>query len=394
MIESLDLKVRKYGLMRVINKYPCFFKALFQSKISIIFLPLKAFSALLYLAATSVYAFFNSRSKNGLLPSPKVKSKDIRLPRIISVGNIEVGGTGKTPVSVELARALRDKDADVVVVMRGYGRKGDRPVVVPSRTTGVVGKGEIDISIVPAEERSSKKTVELVGDEAVIYREVGIPVVIDGDRVRGVKLAIELFKPSHIILDDAFQHRRIHRDIDIVLVDHSRPLGNGFVLPLGTLREPPSALKRADIVIATRAKGREVPVEIKKIIEGKPFFVARHRVSSLVDAGGNELPVSAVHGRRVVLFSAIARPESFEADCIDAGLEIEASIRYMDHHRYSEKDAGEIFAEAGSEENIFITTEKDICKIADIFPAGERLFALRIKAEIGEMDTLVEMCLH
>lgn len=377
--------------MRIVNKYPFFYRIIFDSRIAALFVPLRALAALLYIAGYYFKSFFEGRKNYSDFRKGRA---NLPSPKIISIGNLEVGGTGKTPVSLELASEMMKRGASVVVVMRGYGRKnnGKDCIVVPS-SDNVVTASSKNLIFVPPNEPPSIDMAGIIGDEAMIYRERGIPLVVDRDRRRGTKLAVEIFNASHIILDDAFQHRKLPRDIDIALVDYSSPLGNGSMLPLGTLREPPSALKRADIVIATRAKERKVPREIVEIIDRKPFFISRHRLHSLVGVNGEEFELRSFSGRNVVLFSAIARPQSFEADCKEAGYEIEVSIRFLDHHKYTVDDIKCILTSASSEETIFFTTEKDFYKVGDIFPEPERLFAVRLRAEIEELRSLIELCL-
>jgi len=382
-----------FGHMKIVDKYPLYFKIIFHSWTSILFLPLKAVLAFLYGVVVMCRGMLLKRSVSREGKTLKLSIQSGRMPRIISVGNIEVGGTGKTPISLKIAEELISAGKRVVIVMRGYGRRGKDPLVVPSQPTEYSRDLEREIAVLSPDEGFSRRIVELIGDEAAIYRRRRVPLVIDADRMRGIKTAVKFFKSSHIILDDAFQNGNVYRDLDIVLVDYSNPLGNGWLLPLGRLREPPSALKRADVVIATRAIGSGFPGAIRKFVEGKNLFNARFRSDSLVGVDWHEIPLAEMSGRKAVIFSAVARPGSFENDCIKSGLNVSMSIRYIDHHRYTPEDVNEIIAASNREDVFFVTTEKDIQKIADIFPLKKRLFALKLEVEIDRIGELVKLCL-
>jgi tetraacyldisaccharide 4'-kinase len=326
-------------------------------------------------------------------------------PLVISIGNLEVGGGGKTPCAISLAETIRDGGGRPVVLSRGYGSIASRrwaPFAVPpargatdetpvSRTMTYGAFRELVSSSAAGGER--RALASFVGDEIVLYRERGIPVVIDPDRVRGAAWARELFSPTHLLLDDAYHVSTIEKDVDILLLDAQRPLGNGRLLPLGTLRERPEAAARADVVIFTRAEARLVPPAAARLVGGKPVFFGRHEPVDLMTRAGTALPLSFLKGRGVVLFSGIARPASFEEMAASLGALVDLAFRYIDHHRYGGGDVARMLREGG-EGAVFVTTEKDWVKAADLFPAANDVLALRVRMRIDAPRGRVESLLH
>ncbi len=310
-------------------------------------------------------------------------------PITISIGNIEVGGGGKTPAAIAIAGNIRRAGGAPVIVTRGYrsyAESAGRSVVIPGPGRSLEEEGEdyiierMFLDHVRAK-YSCTDRVKALGDEAARLAARGFPVVIAKDRTRGLKVATRLFDPTHLILDDAFHKFRIRKDIDLLLLDHARPFGRGWVLPAGTLREPPSSVRRSDAVIFTRSSGEDVPEEAERFLPGKKVYFSRHLPSGLRDRTGDLKPFSVCTGRKVVSFSGIARPESFESALIDVGLEPEVSIRFQDHHPYSEKDVSGILAE-GTDRSVYITTEKDRLKAIRFFDEKHDFYSLEIEMEI------------
>jgi tetraacyldisaccharide 4'-kinase len=286
-------------------------------------------------------------------------------PRVISVGNIEVGGGGKTPCVLALASALREKGKRPSVVTRGYGGRVDGVVAEP---------GDLD--------------AVKYGDEAVLYLSEGFPLAVSRDRAEGIRALAESVDPTHILLDDAFHRTEIPKDLDILLLDSQRPFGSGKLLPYGTLREPASAAARAGAVIFTRSSDSTVPEEARRYVEGRPVFFARHLPASLYGEEGVQVEPASLSGRKVVLLSGIARPASFERTAVEAGLDPEASYRFDDHHRYSAEDVEEIIRECG-ESCAYVTTGKDWAKVSGLFPQGVELMRLDLKMDIDRIDDLL-----
>ena len=319
-------------------------------------------------------------------------------PVVVSIGNLEAGGGGKTPCALRIARGIIDLGGLPVVVSRGYGGVAGRrgPCVVPAGRElrgGSEGGFLVDEELLASsspEAGSSARAAEVLGDEILLYRERGISVVIDPDRIRGAGLANRLFSPSHVILDDAFQNRSIRKDVEILLLDAERPYGNGRLLPAGTLRESPPATRRADAIIFTRARAPRVPREAEGYVRGTRVFFASHEPVDLLDRKGEPRPLSYLEGRECVLFSGIARPRVFEETVLSLGARPRAAFRFADHQRYARKDVHSMLLE-GSGETPYVTTEKDWAKAQGLFPEGAEVLALRIEMKIEGFEELLAL---
>lgn len=271
-----------------------------------------------------------------------------RLPRpVISVGNLTVGGTGKTPMVAWLARYLLEKGRRVVVLSRGYG-----------------GSAHGDVRMVSDGERILLSPNE-AGDEPVLLAKTvpGLAVVIGADRYRAGEYALETLKPDIFILDDGYQHIRLQRDLNVLLVDSRRPFGNGFTFPAGLLREPVVAAGRADIVIATRSQDG---VGLTNPVPGKPFLTAAHTLEGIIPLEGGALaPFSRLKGVRVMAFSGIADPGCFFDDLERAGVPLVTTLAFPDHSTYGDEELAAICRlRDTSQSAILITTGKDAVKLA------------------------------
>ena len=319
-------------------------------------------------------------------------------PFIVSVGNIEWGGGGKTPCAIAICGALRERGYRPVVVTRGYRSEAERrgPYIAASGEAPVGPEGMRFIEerglggriIGSGEDCGADAIARLIGDEAALYRAHGIPAVIDGRRDRAVEIASDLFRPTHLVMDDAFQNRNAPRDLDLLLLDQENPFGSGDLMPLGSLRESPEAVKRADIVIFTRSESDRIPPAAADLVRGKPVFFSNHRPAGLFDRSGGPLDPEYLRGRRVSLLSGIARPESFEAVMASRGISPVASFRFADHHDYRPRDVAWVLKRMGGTETL-VTTEKDMVKVGCLFPEGIDLVALRIDMEIRDSGRLV-----
>jgi tetraacyldisaccharide 4'-kinase len=303
-------------------------------------------------------------------------------PFVVSVGNLEVGGSGKTPCVVSLARHVLSKGGVPIVVSRGHGGEAGRseqPVIVyPQRDEGSHPSAGQELS-----------EARYYGDEVMIYRRKGIPVVVDRDRNRGIEAAAGTFTPTHIFLDDAFHRREVAKDLDLLLLDSRRPFGNGRLLPYGTLREPIDAVSRADAVIFTRSRDGRIPRGAGRYVKDVPVYFARHVAEGIFDVKGNEITCGALAGRKVVLFSGIARPSSFEGMVEGLGIEAEVSYRFDDHHYYTERELCEISSRAAG--GIMITTRKDWSKAVGLVPDGAELLCLEVGLEIDGIEDLLAL---
>lgn len=272
---------------------------------------------------------------------------------VISLGNLTVGGTGKTPLALTLACLLLTQGRVPAVLSRGYGRshKGGRVPLVVSRGSG------------------PEVTVAESGDEAwFMARELeGLRVVVDPCRVRGARVAVEQLGADILILDDGYQHLGLAVDCRILLIPSRNPFGNGAVLPAGPLREPLSAHHLAHILVSV---GQAEPTaEVLKLAGTRPVFGAKYKPTAWQPlAGGDLWPLEALRGRRVFAFCGLGRPESFEASLQELGLDLRRLVAFDDHQVYSEallNDLGLAYLASGAE--FLVTTAKDAVKIPPNF---------------------------
>ena len=291
-----------------------------------------------------------------------------KLPcRVISIGNITVGGTGKTPMTIFIAERLRQFGYRVVVISRGY--KG-----TTRKTGAIVSDGQ-----------SMLADPETAGDEPYLLacRLKNIPVMVGHNRFSVGQMALDRFQPQVIVLDDGFQHRQLARDVDLVLLDYHKPFGNRHLLPRGTLREPQSALKRSDAIVLTRcpdaayARTRLPDHPLKDLFPSPPVFstshvpclyrVPRNRRVSLAELSplGVSDQSEDITRRPVVAFSAIARNDDFRQTLEVLGFDIAHFAQFSDHHWYSESDLAAIDQAARQlSAQCLATTEKDFVRIA------------------------------
>jgi len=294
--------------------------------------------------------------------------------KVISVGNLTVGGTGKTPMVLWLAQALQGRGHRVGILTRGYGGSNKEITVV-----GTAGQA----IATPAE----------VGDEPVMLARAFAGVVISGrDRVAAAGLARRRFALDVVILDDGFQHRRLDRDVDLLLVNGRGGTGNGWLLPAGPLREPPAAVRRADVVIITKGgtHGREGWSATGQ--RGAVFSGDLQPTALLSSVRGrwHELPVGLLSGRRVMALTGIADPMPFYHSLREWEAEIAEVMEFPDHHAYTPVDWRAISL-AGQKFDLIVTTEKDLVKLERFPSAAGKLVALRVRMEIEHADRLLDL---
>jgi len=283
---------------------------------------------------------------------------------VISVGNLTFGGTGKTPTVIALVRDLVRMGRRPAILTRGYKRRGDNQVVV-------IGP-------------EPRHTVYEAGDEPLEMAQQlpGVPVVVDADRERGGREAIRL-GADVVVLDDGFQHLRLERDLDIVVIDAGNPWGGGRLPPLGRLREPVAALRGADAVLVTKVPDdwRPVVAEIESVVErvapALQVFVARLRPARVRVAGEDWCDPSVLSGQRVFAFAALGRPQGFAATLVGAGAELVGNRWFRDHHNYRDEDVREIVAAAQAADAVPVTTAKDAVKL----PAGAEVWVVEAEME-------------
>lgn len=295
-----------------------------------------------------------------------------RLPcKVISVGNLTSGGTGKTPAVIFLARLLTDHGKKVAILSRGYGRK--------STGTQLVSNGKNTIA-----------QWETVGDEPAMMATLlpDIPIAVDENRFRGGVYLLEKFKPEFIILDDAFQHRSLTRDVDIVLINSQDTRADHKLLPYGILREPWIHLQRADIIFFTKANLKKPSAFLRskarasKVPNFLSYVITKKYLISLT---GKELPISEIKGKRILTFSGIADPRGFLKTLQENNIKPLKTITFRDHYTYGPTDI-QLLVEQLRENRaeLIITTEKDLIKIKSLNYNGLPIYGLPIQFEPSE----------
>lgn len=295
---------------------------------------------------------------------------------VISIGNITVGGTGKTPTAQKMADLIKRMGYRVVILNRGYRSHWDKEI-------GVVSDGN-----------KIFMTAYEAGDEAYLMAKTlpGIPVVIGKNRAITGKYAVEKLNAEVIIMDDGYQHWHLERDLDVVLVDTLNMFGNGCVLPRGMLREPLENLNRGDLFLLTKTDQSSIlsRMQLRKTI-GKynskaPVVESVHHPKNFVEIADwykgitqNHLELSELEGKNVMVFSAIGNPSSFEQTLSGIGLNIKEAVRYPDHHDYGMLEMQYILERASSHNAVaMITTSKDAVKIPTEFIYSSREIPLYI----------------
>jgi tetraacyldisaccharide 4'-kinase len=287
---------------------------------------------------------------------------------IISVGNLTVGGTGKTPMVAWIVARLQEAGKSPAILIRGYR-------ATPSPGTGVPGTP--------------------VSDEAELLRSLtGVPVLANPDRIRGAASAARA-GANVLVMDDGFQHRRLRRDLDIVLIDAVQPLGYGHCLPRGLLREPTSALRDADVIVITHAD--EVPAgdlqllrdRLRRLAPRAIFAAAAHVPAALIDDAGARRGLDALAGRGVYAFCGLGAPEHFRATLDRLGLNVRGFRTLDDHAAYTPALLAEFAAEAaraGAE--VLLTTQKDHVKLSWLASCPMPLWQLAVQVAVtqGEQE--------
>jgi tetraacyldisaccharide 4'-kinase len=294
---------------------------------------------------------------------------------VVSVGNLSVGGTGKTPITLWLAQQLAAQGSHVGILLRGY-RGRARDVTLVSRGAGP----EVD--------------VDTAGDEAVMLAKSFAGVVLTARRRADGVAAAERLGCDVVVLDDGFQHRALARDFDLVLLSGG-PRG---MLPAGPMRERVSALKRADAVALVDKNDEGVPTAASAASARarKPVFTVRFVAQALIESDGGHWrarPIGVVSGRRVAIVAGIAEPGPFYAAVRRWEAQIQEVFEYPDHHRYTQADWQRLSRDT-REVDFIVTTEKDLVKLEHFPFAKGKLVALRIAPDIDNADALVRMVME
>ena len=305
-----------------------------------------------------------------------IKNKGKKLPGfVISIGNITVGGTGKTPATIMLAEWAKSQGYNVAILSRGYGGTYKKDATVVSDGKNILLSPNVS------------------GDEPWLMANTlkDIPVVVSRTRYLAGLKAKNAFNCNFFILDDGFQHIRLKRDMDIVLADAKSPFGNGHLLPWGPLREPISGLKRADAVLFTRSRNLN-PEESKNSYFNKPVFTGDHALDKVkFPLSGKESDLSYLKGKRVIAFSGIAKPESFKESLLNLGANVVSFRAFGDHYPFSKKEIEKLIKEKETlKVELLITTEKDWVKLPlDLL--DEHWYRLRIEIKPTDDKNIVSL---
>jgi tetraacyldisaccharide 4'-kinase len=302
-----------------------------------------------------------------------------RLPvKVISVGNLTVGGTGKTPAVMKIAEEAKRRGFSPCILTRGYKGK--------AKETCFVSKGEGPM-IDPSE----------AGDEAYLMADLlkDVFIIKGSNRYEAGLFAIRELNDTLrtqgsqllFILDDGFQHWGLYRDIDVLLIDATNPFGNGKLLPEGTLREPLSAIERAGIIIISKADlaGEKTVIEltekIRTLNEGASLFSASHKPTILSGISGQEKTLDYLFDKRIFAFAGIANPVYFQSSLRSQGAQVVDFRQFRDHHNYKQVDMDLIKKEALGID--IVTTDKDMVKLRKL-QLPDNLFALNIEFSIAD----------
>jgi tetraacyldisaccharide 4'-kinase len=307
------------------------------------------------------------------------KTKRLACP-VISVGNITVGGTGKTPLVIMLAKGLMGRGIPMAILSRGYkGKEPSGPLVSDGKT----------ILLSPEES----------GDEPFQMAQAlkGIPVLVGKDRFANGQLALQQFDIRGMLLDDGYQHLKLHRDLNILLIDSEIGFGDHHLLPRGILREPLGHLHRADLFLLTKVEDPENCRPLEKILRechpSSPVFHSHYEPQGLIGSDGKWIGLQALKAKKALVVSGIANPAYFSLLLRKCGLEIVREMIFPDHHRFTSKDLAAIEKES-KEADWILTTAKDIAKLRERKTIHPPLLALHIEMKIWEEEEFYKKILE
>ncbi len=301
---------------------------------------------------------------------------------VVSIGNLAVGGAGKTPVAMTVAARLLARGRRVAVLSRGYGATRSDARVVSDGARVLLSAAE-------------------GGDEAVLVarRLPGVAVLCGPRRAELARLARGSLGADVLLLDDGFQHRALARDLDVVVLDAANPFGNGHLLPRGPNREPPQALRRAGLVWLSRVEGAS-PEGLERLralareATGHAPVESRHEPVELLDGALRAvLGLEALRGRRVRLVSGIARPHAFRRTVEALGATVVAEHRFADHHRFREGELRDVLGAGDGAGDWVVTTEKDAVRLAPDVADHPALRVLRIEARVVRGEEILSRAL-
>jgi tetraacyldisaccharide 4'-kinase len=297
---------------------------------------------------------------------------------VISIGNLTVGGTGKTPMVIMLAELLLQYGRKPAILSRGYGGGYSENINLVSDCDNIL----LDAGT--------------AGDEPYMTARKlpGVPVLVGPDRYMLGKFAGESLPVDLYLLDDGFQHLKLKRDVDLVLIDAGLGLGCSLPLPRGPLREPAKHLSRADVIIFTNHDSAvpppELAAQVSRLAPGARQFTASLeplRFRSLV--GGRKADLQSFKDKEAIAFAGIAQPQNFYKKLNELGIEIIETVSFPDHHRYSKKDLDNI-SEKLSRCNLAFTTEKDFARLPENLPMSKDIYCLEVSLNIFRQDDFLD----
>jgi tetraacyldisaccharide 4'-kinase len=298
---------------------------------------------------------------------------------VVSVGNLTVGGTGKTPVVACLARLWSDRGRRVAILSRGYGGQ--------SRNVACISDG-----------RHTYKKPPEVGEEPYWLARTlpGVAVYTGACRYAAGLAAWQAFKPDLFLLDDGFQHFQLHRDLDLVLLDAASPFGNGGLLPRGPLREPLTALAAAQVLVLTRFDPERHQAQLTAIraaFPDKPVLTATITpVSVTAYPGGQSGTLAAMRHRPLMAFAGLARPEVFSATLQELGVDLKGCRIFPDHHAYSPAELDQLAAAARSlNAEGLVTTSKDWARLGEHWDVELPLWVLEVEARLMDAEPILNL---
>src|SRR5216684_2793989 len=307
--------------------------------------------------------------------------------QVIAIGNLTVGGTGKTPVVEKFARELRDQGRNVAILSRGY-RSKPTPFHV-WLLNKILLRDDTTPPRVVSDGKSLLLDSEMAGDEPYMLASnlKDVVVLVDKDRVKSGRYAIEKFGCDTLLLDDGFQYWKLKgRRLDIVLIDRQQPFGNERLLPRGTLREPPAHLARASYIFITKSDGKteELRRKISLVNPTARIIECIHHPLYLEDVfTGQRVGLELLKGRKVASFSGIAQPESFEQSLVNLGAELVYSKRFADHHRFTQQEIlNAINRGKKRQADTIITTQKDAVRFPKLDRRDLPIYFMRVEIKI------------
>jgi len=307
--------------------------------------------------------------------------------QVIAIGNLTVGGTGKTPVVEKFARELRDAGRNVAILSRGYRSK---PAPLHTRLLNkILLREDQTPPRVVSDGKSLLLDSEMAGDEPYMLASnlKDVVVLVDKDRVKSGRYAIEKFGCDTLLLDDGFQYWDLRgRRHDVVLIDRQQPFGNEHLLPRGTLREPPSHLARAHTIFITKSDGKtaELRERIASLNSTAAVIECIHQPLYFEDVfTGERKGLDLLAGKKVASLSGIAQPESFEQSLVKLGGELVYSKRFADHHRFTQQEILNAINRAKKRQaEIIVTTQKDAVRFPKIDRRDVPFYFMRVEIKI------------